>query len=124
VAEPDADAVVLEAERRKHEIHERQAAAQLIGHLLLGAEEMRVVLREAAHASEAIELARLLPSIDGAELREPHWQIAGAVRRGCEHADVMRAVHRLEEEAVDRSLREPVRELRAAAGLLRAAPEH
>jgi hypothetical protein len=71
------------------------------GDLFLGAEEMGVVLREAADARHAVELAGLFPAIDGAELGEAHGQVAVAVRLRGEDLDVMRAVHRLQQEAVD-----------------------
>ena len=44
--------------------------------LFLGAEEMGVVLGEAADARHAVEFAGLFPAINGAELREAHRQVA------------------------------------------------
>jgi hypothetical protein len=71
------------------------------GDLFLGAEEVGVVLGEAADAGHAVELAGLLPAIDGAELGEAHGQVAVGVRLRGEDLDVVRAVHRLQQEAVD-----------------------
>ena len=71
------------------------------GHLLLGAEEVGVVLGEAAHAGHAVEFAGLLPAVDRAELGEAHGQVAVGVRLRGEDLDVVRAVHRLEHEAVE-----------------------
>jgi hypothetical protein len=60
----------------------REAAEDFGGDLFLGAEEMGVVLREAADAGHAVELAALLPAIHGAELGEAHGQVAVAAA-GC-----------------------------------------
>ena len=99
IAETDAHAVVGHAERGEDGLHERQAAHDLALHLLLGAEEVGVVLGEAADAGHAVELAGLFPAVDGAELGEAHGQIAVAVRLRGEDLDVVRAVHRLQQEA-------------------------
>ena len=61
-------------------LHEVEAACDLRRHLLLGAEQVGVVLGEAAHAGHAAEFAGLLPAVDGAELGQPHGQVAVAVR--------------------------------------------
>ena len=103
IAESDAHPVVGHAERGEHFLHEFETSLHLRGYLLLGAEEMRVILSEAAHAGHAIQLSRLLPSVDGSELRQPHRQIAVAVRLGGENFDVMRAVHRLQHEAIQQT---------------------
>ena len=50
----------------------------LVGELLLGAEDVRVVLREAAHAHQAVHGARRLVAMDHAELGEPQRQVAVA----------------------------------------------
>ena len=70
-------------------------------HLFFGAEQVRIVLGEPAHAGHAAKLTRLFPAIDGAEFRQPNRQIAIAVRIAGVDANVMRAVHRLEQIAVD-----------------------
>ena len=62
---------------------------------------MGVVLREATDARHAVELAGLLPAVNGAELGETHREIAITVRLRREDLDVMRAVHRLQHEAVE-----------------------
>ena len=58
-------------------------------HLLFGAEEVRVVLGEAADAGHAAEFAGLFPAIDGAEFGQADRQVAVAVlarwrRCGCD----------------------------------------
>ena len=72
--------------------------------MVLSAEQVRVVLRETAHAGEAAEFAGLFPAIHGAELREAHGQIAIRLGRLRVDADVVRAVHRLQQEAIDEVL--------------------
>jgi hypothetical protein len=81
----------------------RQAPLDLRGDLVLGAEQVRIVLGEAAHAGHAVELAGLLPAVHGAELGEAHGHVAVAVRRAGEDLGVVRAVHGLEHEALDRA---------------------
>ena len=58
------------------------------GDLFLGAEEVRVVLGEAADAGHAAELAGFFPAIDGAELGEAHGQVAVAALLAGEDLDV------------------------------------
>ncbi len=84
----------------EHELGHLDAAAELVRHLLVGAEEVGVVLREAADAGHAVELARLLVAIDGAELGQPHRQVAVAPRLALVDLHVVRAVHRLEQVAL------------------------
>ena len=54
IAEPELHAVVLEAERLEHELHEVERGAELVLDLLGRAEEMGVVLGEAADAGHAV----------------------------------------------------------------------
>ena len=97
IAEAEPHAIVVQAESLEHELGHLQAAAELVGHLVFGAEQVRVVLGEAAHAGHAVQLARLLEAIDGAELRQPHRQVAIAARPALVDHDVVRTVHRLEQ---------------------------
>ncbi len=48
----------------------------LVGELILGAEDMRVVLREAAHAHQPVHGARRLVAVDHAELGHAQRQVA------------------------------------------------
>ena len=81
------------AQQVEHEVERRR---QLAGHLLLGAEDVRVVLGHAAHARETVHHARLLVAVHRAELEHPHRQLAVRARAVLEDQDVERAVHRLE----------------------------
>ena len=74
--------------------------AELLGELLLGAVDVRVVHVERTHAHEAEQLAALLVAVAAAVFREAQWQVAITVRFRREDAVVMRAVHRLEVVAV------------------------
>src|ERR1017187_396495 len=100
IAQREAHPVVAHAERGEDDLDEGEAAEELLRHLILGAEEMRVVLSEAAHARQAAKLARLFPAVDRAEFGEADGKVA--VRMGLRRIDldVMGAVHRLQEEAV------------------------
>ena len=81
------------------------------GELLLGAEDMRVVLREAAHAHQPVHRARRLVAMHHAELGEPQRQVAIALQPVLEDLHVARAVHRLQ--------RKPALVLGLVAGRLR-----
>ena len=97
IAERKLHAVILEADRLQHEQHKVERDAELVLDLLGRAEEMGVVLSEAADAEHAVEFARLLVAIDGAELGEPHRQVAVTPRLRFVNLNVVRAVHRLEQ---------------------------
>ena len=83
----------------------------LVGHLLLGAEDVRVVLREAAHAHQPVQRARRLVAMHHAELGQAQRQVAVALQAVLEDLDVAGAVHRLD--------REPALVLGLVAGRLR-----
>src|SRR5688500_12874993 len=85
---------------------------------------MRVILCESADAGHATQLTRLLPAVDRSELREAHGHLPVAALLAGKNLDVHRAVHRLEQVAVDLALLHQVRELRAAALLLRELVDH
>ena len=76
--------------------HEVQRALELLGHLLLGAEDVGVVLGHAPHPGEAVHDARLLVAVHRAELEEPQRQVAVGPLPALVDQDVERAVHRLE----------------------------
>jgi len=101
IAEPDADAVFLHAEDVEDGLDEGEAPLDLGGDLVLGAEEVGVVLGEAADAGHAVELAGLLPAVDGAELGEADGHVAVGVGRAREDLGVVGAVHGPEHEALD-----------------------
>ena len=86
----------LEAEHPVDLEAELQAAGDLVVDLLLGAEDVRVVLCELAHAQEAVQRARGLVAVQQAGLVVADRQVAvGVVVHRVEHA-VAGAVHRLE----------------------------
>ncbi len=69
----------------------------LVVDLLRGADDVRVVLREAAHAQETVQDAGLLVAVHGAQLGPAQRKVAvGALLVLVDH-EVERAVHRLEE---------------------------
>ncbi len=65
---------------------------------VLGAEDVGVVLGERAHPHEAVQRARGLVAVAGAELRHAQRQVAVAVELLVEDLHVRRAVHRLDRE--------------------------
>ena len=76
--------------------HEGEQAGELVLHLLAGAVDVGVVLGEAAHAGQAVDLAGLLVAVHGAELEEAQRQLAVGALTGLEDQVVHRAVHRLQ----------------------------
>ena len=71
---------------------------RLGGDLLLGAEDVRIVLGERAHPHDAVQRAGRLVAVAGAELRQPQRQLAVGAQALAEDLDVARAVHRLQRE--------------------------
>ena len=121
IAQADAHAIVAHAEGVEHQLDQIEAAFDFLADLIFGAEQVGVVLSEAAHACQAVELAGLLPAIHGAKLGKAHRQVAVGVRLAVENFDVHRAVHRLEQIAVDLARIELIGELAAGATFSREA---
>ena len=78
----------------------RHAAGDLVGDLVLAHEQVAVVHRQAAHAQQAVQHARALVAVDGAELRVAQRQVAVRPHLRPVDRDVERAVHRLDEVAL------------------------
>ena len=92
------DRDLLEAEigiGRQDQIVDAQAFRR---HLLVGAENMRVVLREAAHAHQPMQRARRLVAMHIAEFRKLYRQIAVGLQTMLEDLHMAGAVHRLQRE--------------------------
>ena len=117
VAQTNAHAVLIHTERAEDQFDQAQAAEHFFCHLVFANKEMRVILREAANAGHAADFAGLFPAIDGAEFGEAHGHVAVAVWAACEDANVMRAVHRLQEIAVNLTLLHAIHQVAAAAAL-------
>ena len=88
--------IIVESEGVQRIDGELQAAHHFVFDLLRRAENMRVVLREAAHAHQAVHHARSLVAIHRAQFAQPHRKIAIAVQLVFVNQNVARAVHRLE----------------------------
>ena len=104
VAEADAHAVVGHAEGREDGFDEGEAALDFLRDLVGRAEEVGIILSEAADAGHAVEFAGLFPAVNGAEFGESDGQVAVAVGLRVEDLDVVRAVHGLEHEAVEETV--------------------
>ena len=85
-----------EAEGLQHALGKVDARGDLALDLLRRAEDVRVVLRKAAHAQQSVHRARALVAVDIPQLRIAHRQVAIALRRVLVDQDVARAVHRLQ----------------------------
>ena len=92
----EVDVVAVEAEGAQDVRGEVEHAQDLVLELVGAAEDVRVVLREAAHAHQAVQHARALEAVDGAELRPAIRQVAVAAQPRLVDRQVERAVHRLE----------------------------
>ena len=101
VAQADADAVVAQAKGGEDGAHEVKAAVDFGGELFFGAEEVAVVLGEAAHAGHAAEFAGLFPAVNGAEFVEAHGEVAVGAGLGGVDFDVVGAIHGFEQEAAE-----------------------
>ena len=86
----------MEAELAEHLLRELHRVLDLLHDLLGRAEDVRVVLREAAHAEKAVAHAVLLVAVDRAELGVADRQVAVAALLELVALDVERAVHRLD----------------------------
>ena len=90
------DDVLVESERLHHGERKIDARLDLRFDLLRHAEDVRVILREAAHAQQAVQHARALVAIHGAQLGQAHRQLAIAAQARFVNQDVARAIHGLE----------------------------
>ncbi len=92
---------VLEAEDAHDVVDEVEHAHDLVVDLLRRAEDVRIVLREAAGAHEPVDDAGELVAVDGAELDMRMRQVAVAAHAVAVDQDVTRAVHRLDAVLAD-----------------------
>ncbi len=86
---------LLEPEGPQDRQHEAEQPADLAVGLLGGAEDVGVVLGEAADAEQAVEGAGPLVAVDGAQLEQPQRQLAVAAHPAAVDQAVHRAVHGL-----------------------------
>ena len=90
-------AVVVQADGVEYELDQVERVFEFFFNLLGSAEQVSVVLRQAADSKETIQLAGLLVSINRAEFSQPHGKVTVASLLRLIHLHVMRAVHRLEQ---------------------------
>ena len=96
IAQGYSHAVFVHAYRLEYCLYQIQAALYFGVELFGRAEDVGVVLGEAAHARHAVEFAGLLPSVNIAEFCEPHREIAVGMRITLEYLYMERAVHGFE----------------------------
>ena len=85
--------LVGEAEGAHDVVHQLQDGDHLVDHLILGAEDVGVVLGEAAGAKQAVDHAGHLVAVHGAELEVAQRQVAVGVQLVLVDDHVARAVH-------------------------------
>ncbi len=90
--------IVGEAQILVDLVQQLAEADRLALDLVLGAEDMGVVLREIAHAQDAVQRARRLEAVARAHLGHAQRQLAIAAEPDVEDLDVARTVHRLQRE--------------------------
>ena len=88
--------LILQAEDGVDLVEQLDDVLDLVLHLVPGHEDVRVVLREAAHAEQAVQCARKLVAVHEAQLADAHRQVAVRVRLRLVHQHAARAVHRLD----------------------------
>ena len=76
VAEADLGDEVLEVECFEDVQHEVNDLADLFLHLVLGAENVGIILGESTNARQTVEFAALLVAVNRPKLRQTHRQIA------------------------------------------------
>ena len=96
----------LEAERVVDRVAEVQAAVDLLRDLLLGAEDVGVVLGDVADAQQPVQRAARLVAVHEALLGVADRQVAVGAALVVEELDVRRAVHRLQAHRAALHLRE------------------
>ena len=87
---------VGQAERRIDLVEELDDILNFVLHLIPCHEDMRVVLREAAHAEQAVQRAGELMAVDQTELTDSERQVAVGVRLARVDHHAARAVHGLD----------------------------
>ena len=97
VAERNLSLVVVKFESLEDVEDDVHHLEELVLNLLGGAVDVGVVLREAAHSGEAVELTALLITVDGAELCKAQGQVAVRAGKGTEYFAVVGAVHGFEQ---------------------------
>mmetsp|Transcript_242 Transcript_242/g.520 ORF Transcript_242/g.520 Transcript_242/m.520 type:complete len:650 (-) Transcript_242:126-2075(-) len=95
-ASGEHDLVLSESELGENLLGQVEDRQDLSGELRREAEDVRVVLREAAYPEEAVERARALVPVDSPQLRPPDGEVAVRARRVLENQHVEGAVHRLD----------------------------
>ena len=82
ISQSDSHRVVFHPHRAKNDFHQLQASGQFVAQLFLGHKQVRIVLSESADASQAANLTRLFPAVDGSEFGQSNRQIAIAALLG------------------------------------------
>ena len=90
--------MVLEAEERVHIVNELGHALDLVLDLIGRHEDVRIVLREAADAEQAVQRAGQLVAVHDAEFADTQRQVTVGVRLGLIDQHAAGAVHRFERE--------------------------
>ena len=95
--------LIRQTEERVDLVKKLRNADDLVLYLILGKEDVRVVLREAAYAEHAVQRAGQLMAVDDAQLAVAQGQLLIGVRLQLVHEDAAGAVHGLYREilAVD-----------------------
>ena len=76
VAKANTNAVVAHAKGIKDKFDKVEASGDFSCDLILGAEEVGIVLRESTHAGHSVEFAGLFPAVNGAKFSKPHREVA------------------------------------------------
>src|SRR6516225_5107606 len=92
------DLDILEAEVSVDRQQQLAAGDRFSGDLVFGAEDMRIILDEAAHPHQPMQGARRLVAVAAAEFGQPQRKFSVTPETVAEDQNVARAVHRLDRE--------------------------
>ena len=99
----ELDRIIGEAEIAIDPVEQGAERLRLVLHLVLGAEDVGVVLGELAYPHQAVERAMRLVPVAAAELGHADREVAIGFDPLAEDLDVRRAVHRLQSHQVRRA---------------------
>ena len=76
VAKSNADPIIGHSEGVEDQFDKVEASGDFGSDLILGAEEVGIVLSETTHAGQAVEFTGLFPSVHGTEFSKPYREVA------------------------------------------------
>ena len=85
--------MIFKAEQLVNAVDELRNAFDLVFDLIRGHEDVRIILGEAAHTHQAVQLAGFLMTVNDTKLTHAQRQVAVGTRLGSINQNAARAVH-------------------------------